>query len=120
MQLSSATTSADETKASTPKALKAVNDASMKKAANLSDLTDKAAARGNLALGTAATKNVGTEGGNVMAVGAFGLGGEGTGYAMTSDAELMAALKARGSCFFRNTKDVTMVPTWGQGFYTRG
>ncbi|MEL5381841.1 phage tail protein, partial [Serratia ureilytica] len=50
VQLSSATTSTDETKASTPKALKAVNDASMKKAANLSDLPDKAAARGNLAL----------------------------------------------------------------------
>ncbi|EPH7218870.1 phage tail protein [Serratia marcescens] len=74
VQLSSATTSTDETKASTPKALKAVNDASMKKAANLSDLTDKAAARGNLALGTAATKNVGVEGGQLMGVGAFGLG----------------------------------------------
>ncbi|MBH3120137.1 phage tail protein [Serratia ureilytica] len=74
VQLSSATTSTDETKASTPKALKAVNDASMKKAANLSDLTDKAAARGNLALGTAATKNVGLEGGQLMEVGAFGLG----------------------------------------------
>ncbi|EMH4931741.1 phage tail protein [Serratia marcescens] len=74
VQLSSAATSADETKASTPKALKAVNDASMKKAANLSDLTDKAVARGNLALGTAATKNVGVEGGQLMEVGAFGLG----------------------------------------------
>ncbi|EMX8465252.1 phage tail protein [Serratia marcescens] len=74
VQLSSATISTDETKASTPKALKAVNDASMKKAANLSDLTDKAAARGNLALGTAATKNVGVEGGQLMEVGAFGLG----------------------------------------------
>lgn len=74
VQLSSATTSTDETKASTPKALKAVSDASMKKAANLSDLTDKAAARGNLALGTAATKNVGVEGGQLMEVGAFGLG----------------------------------------------
>ncbi|WP_213927391.1 phage tail protein [Serratia marcescens] len=75
VQLSSATTSTDETKASTPKALKVVNDASMKKAANLSDLTDKAAARGNLALGTAATKNVGVDGGQLMEVGAFGLGG---------------------------------------------
>ncbi|WP_419246203.1 phage tail protein [Serratia sp. NFX21] len=74
VQLSSATTSADETKAATPKAIKAVNDASAKKSANLSDLTDKSAARGNLALGSAATKNVGVEGGQVMAVGAFGLG----------------------------------------------
>ncbi|EOV7725898.1 TPA: phage tail protein [Serratia marcescens] len=74
VQLSSATTSTDETKASTPKALKTVSDASMKKAANLSDVADKAAARGNLALGTAATKNVGVDGGQLMEVGAFGLG----------------------------------------------
>uniref|UniRef100_UPI0035C744C7 tail fiber protein n=1 Tax=Serratia quinivorans TaxID=137545 RepID=UPI0035C744C7 len=41
---------------------------------NLSDLTNKSAARGALELGTAATKDVGVAGGNVMAVGAFGLG----------------------------------------------
>lgn len=54
---------------------KAVTDPGfLKKANNLSDVTDKAAARGNLDLGTAATKNVGTATGNVMEVGAFGLG----------------------------------------------
>ncbi|CAI1732672.1 phage tail-collar fiber domain-containing protein [Serratia marcescens] len=74
VQLSSATNSLDETKAATPKAVRDVSDASLKKDANLSDLTNKAAARGNLALGDAATKNVGVEGGQLMAVGAFGLG----------------------------------------------
>ncbi|WP_225984320.1 hypothetical protein [Serratia marcescens] len=54
---------------------KAITDPGfLKKVNNLSDLANVAEARGNLQLGTAATKNVGTEGGNVMAVGAFGLG----------------------------------------------
>lgn len=74
VQLSSATTSSDETKAATPKAIKDVNDASVKRADNLSDLKDKAAARKNLALGTAATKDVGTGSGNVMEMGTAGLG----------------------------------------------
>ncbi|MFS7243398.1 MULTISPECIES: phage tail protein [Serratia] len=73
-QLSSDINSSSETLAATPKAVKAVNDASVKKSNNLSDLTNKAVARGNLALGNAATRNVGTEATNLMEVGAFGLG----------------------------------------------
>jgi hypothetical protein len=73
-QLSSDSNSNSETLAATPKAVKAVNDASLKKTDNLSDLTNKAVARGNLALGNAATRNVGTEATNLMEVGAFGLG----------------------------------------------
>ncbi|WP_440492986.1 hypothetical protein [Serratia sarumanii] len=54
---------------------KAITDPGfLKKANNLSDVADKAEARGNLGLGTAATKDVGTDTGNVMPVGAFGLG----------------------------------------------
>ncbi|MDW5501377.1 phage tail protein [Pseudomonas lundensis] len=73
-QLSSDSNNSSETLAATPKAVKAVNDASVKKSNNLSDLTNKAVARGNLALGNAATRNVGTEATNLMEVGAFGLG----------------------------------------------
>lgn len=74
VQLSSETTSANETKAATPKAVKDVNDASAKKSDNLSDLSDKTAARENLGLGSAATKEVGTDvAGQVLTVGNYGL-----------------------------------------------
>lgn len=66
VMLSSATNSPDETKAITPAALKKVNDATLKKTANLSDVQNKETARRNLALGTAATRNVGTAAGQLM------------------------------------------------------
>lgn len=50
------------------------NDAYLRKDDNLASLKDKAKSRGSLGLGTAATRNVGVEGGQVMEVGAFGLG----------------------------------------------
>lgn len=75
VMLSNATNSPDENKAITPAALKQVNDAGLKKASNLSDVPNKETARRNLQLGSAATKNVGNASGQLMAVGAFGLGG---------------------------------------------
>lgn len=50
------------------------NDAYLRKDDNLASLKDKAKSRGSLGLGTAATRNVGVEFGQVMEVGAFGLG----------------------------------------------
>ncbi|WP_149572520.1 hypothetical protein [Serratia nevei] len=46
----------------------------LQKSQNLADLQNKAEGRKNLELGTAATRNVGASTGNVMEVGAFGLG----------------------------------------------
>ncbi|QNK31706.1 phage tail protein [Serratia sp. JUb9] len=67
VMLSNATNSPSESKAVTPAALKQVSDAGLKKASNLSDLQNKEAARSNLALGTAATRNVGTASGELLA-----------------------------------------------------
>ncbi|HHK5772625.1 TPA: hypothetical protein ACS3GH_000693 [Serratia marcescens] len=99
---------------------KAITDPGfLKKVNNLSDLANVAEARGNLQLGTAATKNVGTEGGNVMAVGAFGLGGRGFEFNYANNADLMVALRANGSCFFRNNRDGTGLSSWSPSVYCR-
>ncbi len=50
------------------------NEAFLRKDKNLADLKNPAVARGSLGLGTAATRNVGIQGGQLMEVGAFGLG----------------------------------------------
>ena len=67
VMLSNATNSPDENKAVTPAALKQVSDAGLKKTSNLSDVPNKEAARSNLALGTAATRNVGSAAGELLA-----------------------------------------------------
>lgn len=81
--------------------------------------TAQSSARGNLGLGTAATKNVGAATGNVMEVGAFGLGGGGFEFNYANNADLMVALRAKGSCFFRNNKDGTALSSWSPGVYCR-
>jgi phage-related tail fiber protein len=76
VQLSSATTSADETKAATPKAVKAVNDASAKKSPPICQTcptNPPHAATWRWAVQRQKTSVLRT--GQVMAVGAFGLGG---------------------------------------------
>lgn len=82
------------------------------------------AARTNLGLGTAATRDVGESSGNVMEVGAFGLGGNGKSLVnITSDVDLMTRLKALGGTVFRaNTASgYTGAPyySYGTGFYGR-
>lgn len=80
-------------------------------------------ARNNLGLGTAAVRDVGESSGNVMEVGAFGVGGNGKSVVdITSDVDLMTRLKAIGGTTFRaNVKFVDGNSVWdGPGFYSHG
>ncbi|WP_218519542.1 phage tail-collar fiber domain-containing protein [Serratia fonticola] len=75
VQLSSVINSTSEALAATPKAVKAVNDAAVKLAQNLADLPDKAKARVNLGLKSAALRDTGEATGQVLTANkAFGLG----------------------------------------------
>lgn len=86
-------------------------------------------ARNNLGLRTAAVRDVGESSGNVMEVGAFGIGGYGkTLVDITSDVDLMNRLKAIGGTTFRadvktvNGKaEYTGSPcySYGAGFFSR-
>lgn len=82
------------------------------------------AARTNLGLGTAATRDVGESSGNVMEVGAFGLGGNGKSIVdITSDVDLMTRLNALGGTTFRSNvaSGYTGSPYYshGAGFFSK-
>lgn len=84
---------------------KAVSDALSKKANSNS-------------LGTAAGKNTGTTTGNVMEVGAFGLGGRGKVMNNPYDNGLIIELSREGCSFFRNNGFSPSSAAWGSGFYS--
>ncbi|UOK17860.1 distal tail fiber protein [Klebsiella phage KP1079] len=86
--------------------------------------TNAGDARNNLGLRTAAVRDVGESSGNLMEVGAFGIGGNGKSLVdITSDVDLMTRLKALGGTVFRaNTASgYTGAPYYshGTGFYGR-
>lgn len=86
--------------------------------------TNAGDARNNLGLRTAAVRDVGESSGNVMEVGAFGVGGNGKSLVnITSDVDLMTRLKALGGTVFRANiaSGYTGAPYYshGTGFYGR-
>lgn len=76
------------------------------------------AARTNLGLGTAATRDVGTGSGQVMLVGAYGLGGKGTSYTVANSRDYLKQLRADGSQFMRNTLGTEINHGMGASFYS--
>lgn len=76
------------------------------------------AARTNLGLGTAATRDVGTGSGQVMLVGAYGLGGKGTSYTVANSRDYLKQLRADGSQFMRNTLGTEINYGMSASFYS--
>lgn len=76
------------------------------------------AARTNLGLGTAATRDVGTGSGQVMLVGAYGLGGKGKSYSSSTSRDYLKQLRADGSQFMRNTLGTEINYGMGASFYS--
>ncbi len=86
---------------------------------NLSDLSDKDKSRESLGLKSAALRDVGKERGQLMEVGAFGLGGSGALLNEATNSALMIAAKANGSGFLRNSAAGMSIPQYGAGFFSR-
>lgn len=81
--------------------------------------TSAAAARSNLGLGTAAVRDVGLGVNQLMEVGAYGLGGLGTTYSISTARDLLKQLRTAGSSYFRNTLAANNgVYGMGAGFYS--
>lgn len=76
-----------------------------------------------ITLGTAASKNYGTSSGQLMEVGAFGLGGSGISYNdITSNADLMRRMKEKGGHFWRASNKSgsnSNVISHGSGVFSR-
>lgn len=76
-----------------------------------------------ITLGTAASKNYGTSSGQLMQVGAFGLGGNGISHGeITSNADLMRRMRDKGGHFWRagnKSGSNSNVMSYGSGFFSR-
>ena len=78
-----------------------------------------AEARTNLGLGSSATKDVGTATGNVMQVGAFGLGGDTLTVSDTSLLATFQTLTARGSSFARTDTPLYVIPSYSPAVFIK-
>lgn len=76
-----------------------------------------------ITLGTAASKDYGTASGQLMQVGAFGLGGNGISHNdITSNADLMRRMKEKGGHFWRSSQKsgtTSNVMSHGSGIFSR-
>lgn len=81
--------------------------------------TTAESARSNLGLGSGATKDVGTATGNVMQVGAFGLGGDTLTVSDTSLLATFQTLTARGNSFARTDTPLYVIPSYSPAVFIK-